>query len=334
MPFLSPRFSRFDRTRLTVEPLDRREHLIDLSSIFPLRPTNHVRESLRNVGVRVRAAKENGSAVVMMMGGHVLRSGVQRYLIDLIKNGYISCLAMNGAGIIHDFELALIGATTESVARYVRDGRFGLWRETGLINDIVNAAAKQDLGLGEAVGRFIEMEELPHRNISLLAAAYRFGCPATVHVGIGYDIVHEHPNCDGAAYGQTSYTDFLRFAKVLESLEGGVTMNFGSAVMAPEVFLKALTMVRNVMRSENRQVRRFTTLVCDLLPLPEDFQREAPKDTHGYYFRPWKTMLIRTVADGGESFYVKADHSQTVPELWTAITQQNRNRGSTGVPSA
>lgn len=320
---MSTRFSKFDRTRLTVESINKREHLIDLSNILPLRPTLHVRESLRKVGGRIRSARENGSAVIIMLGGHVIRSGVQRYLIDLIEKKYINCVGMNGAVIIHDFEFALIGSTTESVARYVNDGRFGLWRETGRINDIVKAAAKQDIGLGEAVGRSIEMENLPHKDISLLAAAYRSGCPATVHVGIGYDIVHEHPNCDGAAYGQTSYTDFLRFAKVLESLEGGVIVSLGSAVMAPEVFLKALAMVRNIKRRENSRVRRFTTLVCDLLPLPEDYHREAPRDTHGYYFRPWKTMLIRTVVDGGESFYVKADHSQTVPELWTAITQAN-----------
>jgi len=134
-------------------------------------------------------------------------------------------------------------------------------------------------------------------------------------VGIGYDILHEIPNW--AAYGAASYTDFLRFAKVLESLEGGVVMNFGSAVMAPEIFLKALSMVRNVAR----QICHFTTLVCDLIDLPDNYREEASKDNPYYYFRPWKTMLVRTVADGGESFYVKGRHSETIPALWTAINE-------------
>jgi len=143
-------------------------------------------------------------------------------------------------------------------------------------------------------------------------------------VGIGYDIVHEFPNCDGAAYGATSYTDFLRFAKILESLEGGVVMNFGSAVMAPEIFLKALSMVRNVARQEGRQICHFTTLVCDLLNLPDNYHEEPSKDNPYYYFRPWKTMLVRTVADGGESFYVKGHHAESIPALWTAINEPDK----------
>lgn len=254
-----------------------------------------------------------------MLGAHVLRAGVQRYLIDLMERGFITCMAFNGAGVIHDFEFALIGATTESVARYVKDGRFGLWQETGRINEIVSQAAREGLGLGEAVGRAIEEERFPHRDISLFAAGYRLGIPMTVHVGIGYDIVHEHPNCDGAAYGLASYTDFLRFVATLESLERGVVMNFGSAVMAPEVYLKALAMVRNVARQEDRRIAQFATLVCDLKPLGADHRNEASREDPGYYFRPWKTMLVRTVADGGESYYVQGHHRDTVPQLWTAI---------------
>lgn len=155
--------------------------------------------------------------------------------------------------------------------------------------------------------------------MSLYAAAHRLGIPFTTHVSLGYDIVHEHPNCDGAAWGATSYSDFLHFAAVLEDLEGGVLMNFGSAIMAPEVYLKALAMVRNVAAREGREIRHFTTLVCDLRALPEDFSAEAPKDNPEYYFRPWKTMLVRTVADGGESYYVQGTHGETVPELWTAL---------------
>jgi hypothetical protein len=320
---MPPNSLEFDRTRLNLQSLDRREHQLDLSCVLPVEPLRPVRRNLKTVAKRIQAAKERGAAVVLMMGAHVLRSGVQRYLIDLLQKGYVTCVAMSGAGVIHDFEFALVGATTESVARYISDGRFGLWREIGLINDIVKSAAQQNLGLGEAVGKFISEKELPHNDISLLAAAYRCGCPVTVHVGIGYDILHQHPNCDGAAYGQTSYTDFLRFTKVLESLDGGVVMNFGSAVMAPEVYLKALAMVRNVAHQQGRQITRFTILVCDLVRLPSNYRQEAPRENPGYYFRPWKTMLVRTVADGGESFYVRGKHAETVPQLWTAITSRS-----------
>ena len=312
-------FPLFDKSRLKVLRLSERTHDLHISSFLNLEPTDQVHESLKMVAKRIVGAKERGSAVIVMMGAHVLRSGVQRYVIDLMENGYISCIAMNGACIIHDFEFALTGESTESVARYIREGQFGLWWETGLINDIVSKAAKDGMGLGEAMGKAIKEGDFPYRDISIFASGYHLGIPLTVHVGIGYDITHEHPNCDGAAYGATSYTDFLRFAKILERLEGGVIMNFGSAVMAPEVYLKALAMVRNVARQEKRKIQEFTTLVCDLYPLPDSFHEEPERDSPGYYFRPWKTMLVRTVADGGESFYVRGHHSETIPQLWTAI---------------
>jgi len=299
-----------------------------MAAVLPLQPVPEVVPLFATVAERIVRARRNSvpSSVVLMMGAHVLRAGVQRYLIDLMERGYITCIALNGAGVIHDFELALIGATTESVTRYIKDGRFGLWRETGRINDIVSQAARDGLGLGEAVGQFIETEPLPHTGISILAAGYRLKIPITVHVGIGYDIVHQYPNCDGAAYGATSYSDFLRFARVLEALEGGVVMNFGSAVMAPEVFLKALSMVRNVAGQEGRTITRFSTLVCDLRPLPADYRCEPSRKAPDYYFRPWKTMLVRTVADGGDSFYYQGPHSETIPQLWTAIVAGDRNR--------
>ena len=141
----------------------------------------------------------------------------------------------------------------------------------------------------------------------------------TVHVGIGYDIVHEHPNCDGAAYGQTSYADFLTFAALVERIEGGVVMNFGSAVMAPEVFLKALAMARNVAAREGRRIDRFTTLVTDLRDLPAGAATALEHKTPDYYYRPLKTMLVRAVGGGGESYYVKGHHAETFPALWTEI---------------
>lgn len=313
-------YREFDRSRLRLLPLAQRVHDLNVGVVGELRPPLAVCPGLAETGRALARAKAAGAARVLMMGAHVIRSGVQRYVIDLMEKGLVSCLSMNGACVIHDFELALIGATTESVARYIAEGQFGLWLETGRINDIVSQAARENLGLGEAMGRAISEGGLPHAGTSLLAAAHRLGVPALVHVGIGCDIVHEHPNCDGAAWGQTSYTDFLRLASELERLEGGVVMNFGSAVTAPEVYLKALAMARNVARAENRSLRDFTTLVCDLVDLPEDFRQEAPRGSAGYYFRPWKTMLVRTVAEGGHSHYVRGPHSETMPQLWAAAT--------------
>jgi hypothetical protein len=254
-----------------------------------------------------------------MMGAHVIRAGVNRFLIDLMERGILTHIAMNGAGPIHDFELALIGKTTESVAHYIRLGQFGLWEETGRINEAAKDAYREGIGFGEAIGRMIAEGDFPHKDISVLAAGYRLRVPVTVHIGIGYDIIHEHPNCDGAALGAASYTDFLVFAHTVSQLEGGVMMAFGSAVMAPEVYLKALSMARNVAHQEGREIRHFTTAVFDLIPLEGDIHQEAPKTDPRYYYRPWKTILVRTVADGGESFYFCGDHRVTIPNLYHRI---------------
>ena len=218
----------FDRNRLTLKPLSERVHDLNLPQAITATPSSRVHSVFTEVAKRLRQAENVQAARIFMMGVHVIRSGVQPYLINLMASGTINLIAMNGAGVIHDYELALVGATTESVARYISQGQFGLWKETGRINDIVAAAAAGGIGLGEAVGRAIAEGDFPYKHISLLARAVELKIPVTVHVSIGQDIVHEHPNCDGAAYGKTSYTDFLRFTTAVENLEGGVVMNFGS----------------------------------------------------------------------------------------------------------
>lgn len=267
----------------------------------------------------MRKAREAQASTVFLCGAHVLRAGVQRYLFDMMERGFIQAIAVNGAAMIHDYELALIGATTESVARYIQDGQFGMWQETGAINTIINHGYAQGLGLGESLGRAIVEGDFPHKDMSLFATGWRLGIPVTVHVGIGYDIIHPHPNFDGAATGAASHRDFLIFVKALEKLEHGCVCTFGSAVMAPEVFLKALSMVRNVAAQDGRCVQHFASLVCDLHDLPENTSHEAEKMTALYYFRPWKTLLARTVAQGGESYYVQARHEQSIPALWHAL---------------
>jgi hypothetical protein len=318
---LKSKYPEFDRALLKLRPLEERDHDLELSHWLNLTdatpPFEHA--ALSTVANRLIAARERRAARILMIGGHVLKSGVNRHIIDWIERGVVTHIAMNGACAIHDFELAMVGATTESVARYIRTGEFGMWTETGWLNDCINASP--GLGFGEAAGRHIAGSAYPHRDLSLLAAAYRADVPATVHVGLGYDIIHEHANCDGAAVGAASYRDFLIFANGVQNLEGGVVLSFGSAVMAPEVYLKALSMARNVARQQGREIRDFTTAVFDLMPMSGDFHREPPKTEAAYYFRPRKTMLIRTVADGGSSYYFEGDHRTTLPALWRAVNE-------------
>ena len=320
------KYPQFDRKRLKLLPLAARQHEMDLTGLLQLgeAPDAFDHPALPVLAEAIVNAKRRGSAVIVLMGAHVIKQGLSRHLIDLIQGGFMSALATNGACTIHDYELARIGASTESVARYISEGQFGLWTETGELNDIVAAGNADGLGLGEAVGHAIAQRGLPHKDISIFAAAYEANVPATVHVSFGYDITHEHPNFDGAATGAASYRDFLILTQLLDKLEGGVVLSLGSAVMAPEVFLKALAMARNVAAQDGRSITDFTTAVFDLMPLPNDVNAEAPKDTSEYYFRPYKTLLVRTVADGGRSFYIRGDHRATIPALYQAVCDLSR----------
>ena len=272
---------------------------------------------------RIVDAVRSDRAVIFACGAHVLRRGNGPLLIDLMKRGLLGHLALNGAGAIHDFEMALVGHTSESVARYIRSGEFGMWSETGRINEAAVAGHRDGTGLGEAIGRMIEEEDFPYRETSVLAAGLRLRVPVTVHVAIGQDIIHQHPNFDPAATGATSYADFLVFTQSVSRLEGGVFLNLGTAVMGPEVYLKALAMARNVALQNGEEIRRFTTAVFDLHSLGEGFHSEAPKTDPRYYFRPYKTVLVRTVADGGTSFYVQGDHALTIPALYDRIVAES-----------
>ena len=318
------KYPQFDRTRLIVKPLAERVNDLQLARWMSLDDStpdfNH--PDLATIAQRIHAAQATNASRILMMGAHLLRAGANRHIIDMLERGAITHIAMNGAGAIHDYEVARIGATTESVARYISSGEFGLWKETGELNDWIHQAATLGLGLGENVGRRIEESNYPHKDLSVLAAAYRLSVPVTVHVGIGYDILHEHPNCDGASLGQASYTDFLIFAKAVETLEAGMMLSFGSAIMAPEVYLKALAMSRNVAHQQGRHIRNFTTAVFDMVPIEGDIHKELPKSDPGYYFRPHKTILVRTVADGGSSYYFCGDHRATFPALRRAFISQ------------
>ena len=318
------RFPLFDPKSLDIRPLGERGNDVDLQEVLALDAATPAFDhpDLPALARAILAARASDRPVILSMGAHVIKSGLSRFVIDLIERGLVTMIAGNGACVIHDFELALIGATSENVGRYIRDGRFGLWRETGRINDIVSEGNAAGLGLGESVGKAIAEGDFPNREISIHAAAWRAAMSSTVHVGIGYDITHAHANFDGAAFGEASYRDFLIYARVVQDLEGGVFMNFGSAVMGPEVYLKALSMARNAARQKGEEIRRFTTAVFDLADLPETYRTEPPKTEPLYYFRPWKTILARTVADGGESFFFRGDHQATIPALHRVLVRQ------------
>jgi hypothetical protein len=319
-------FKQFDRSQLKIKPLAEREHDLTIDVIMPLdaEVPPFGSEELAALADEIVTARAKGAPVILMMGAHVLRRGNARYIIDLMERGIITHIGMNGAGAIHDYEFARIGATTESVAKYISEGQFGLWKETGEINDIMVSAYQSGMGLGEAIGKHIEEHDFPYKATSVFAAGYRLQIPVTVHAAVGQDILHEHPNLNGAALGETSYRDFLIFAQTITGLQDGVYLNYGTAVMGPEVYLKALAMARNVAHQHGEMINRFTTAVFDLIDLGEMVQQEAAKTTPSYYFRPYKTILVRTVSDGGKSHYVRGDHGVTFPNLYRLIMEKQK----------
>ena len=249
----------------------------------------------------IAAAHQHKKPVIVMMGGHVIKCGLSPLLIDLVKRGVITGFAFNGASSIHDFEIALIGETSEDVADYLQTGKFGMWEETGqLMNAAIQHAADTDIGMGEALGkRLIEMNA-PYNAYSLLTAGIQHDIPITVHVAIGTDIIHQHPSANGAAIGTASFTDFRLLTALVPDLEGGgVVLNLGSAVILPEVFLKALTIARNL----GHTVSHFTA---------------ANFDMHQQY-RPVENVVKRPTEMGGKGYTFTGHHELMIPLLAQAI---------------
>ncbi|MEW5915638.1 MAG: hypothetical protein AB1762_04500 [Gemmatimonadota bacterium] len=254
-------------------------------------------------------AKRKRRAVVVMLGGHVVKTGLGPVLIDLMHRGVITHLAMNGSAAIHDYEMARFGATSEDVAAGLRDGTFGMADETGRgLNEAFVAGMNEQRGMAEAVGVALEnLTTLAHPELSLLLNARRFGVSATVHAALGADIVHQHPAANGAAIGDTTHRDFKRLAAALTGLhEGGVVLNIGSAVIMPEVFLKALTVARNL---GGGKPTHFVT--CDL-----DMNR---------HYRPRVNVVQRPVLSGGQGYEITGHHEIMVPLLaWAVVDALER----------
>lgn len=260
-------------------------------------------KSFREIVDAVVVAAREQRAVVVMIGGHVIKTGLGPVLIDLMERGIITHLASNGSAVIHDYELARWGGTSEDVEAGLADGTFGMAEETGReINEAIREGARAGMGLGEALGRALEARrDLAHPELSLLLAARRIGVGFTVHAALGAEIVHQHPAADGAAIGQTSHTDFRRLAAHLERLEGGVVFNIGSAVVMPEVFLKALTVCRNV---HGGRPREFVAANFDMMN----------------HYRPRVNVVERpTRTGGGRGYHITGHHEIMVPLLAWAI---------------
>ncbi len=249
----------------------------------------------------VKAVKEE-KTVLLGMGAHPIKVGLNPVILDLVDRGVIKGIAVNGAGIIHDAELAMVGHTSEDVAADLGQGRFGMAEETGrFLNEAVKEGAKANLGMGRAVGEALMREGFPFNHQSLLVKAVEKDIPLTVHVAVGTDIIHFHPNVDGAAIGKTSHLDFRLFARLAASLEGGVFINLGSAVIVPEVFLKALTLVRNL----GYEVRHLTTLNMDFIP----------------QYRPMTNVVKRPTQQGGKGFNLVGHHEIMFPLLAAALIE-------------
>jgi hypothetical protein len=252
---------------------------------------------LRDLAAAVVAARSGSKPVLWGLGAHVVKTGVSPYLIDLMERGFVSGLALNGAGIIHDFEVALIGSTSEDVEAQLEVGAFGMARETGEgINQAIRDGVGEGLGIGESIGRWLDRLDPPFGRHSLLLQAYRRGIPVTVHVTMGTDIVHNHPSIDPAAVGEGTHRDFRLFASLVAQLDrGGVYLNCGSAVTLPEVFLKCITLVRN----SGEPLADFTT---------------ANLDFHQHY-RPTENVLKRPVKKGGRGIALTGHHEIMLPLL-------------------
>ncbi|MBM4123132.1 MAG: hypothetical protein FJ249_11150 [Nitrospira sp.] len=307
-----------DVSRLKTYPLSRRHSKVRLSDFaIPWQRSGALKrflatlpdilavKTLRAVTRAIVSARRRGKPVIVGMGAHVTKVGLNPILVDLMERGIVTAMAMNGAVIIHDFELALLGHTSEEVDAEIDSGRFGMAEETGrMLNEAIVSGAKEGLGLGEAVGRYVTLRkrQFPNQRISILATGAKLGIPVTVHVALGTDIIHMHPSADGAAIGAASLLDFRKLAAVVAGMEGGVYLNLGSAVILPEVFLKTVSLGRNL----GHALTDITTVNMDFLP----------------HYRPMTNVVRRPTQKGGHGYQLIGHHEIMVPLLAAAVIEE------------
>lgn len=259
-------------------------------------------KDFRNAVASIVHAARAGKMVLLAMGAHVIKVGLNPVIIDLMERGILRGLAMNGACIIHDTEIAMAGHTSEDVAAHLGQGKFGMAQEPAVfLNEAIREGARAETGLGAAVGLKISQQAFPYSKVSLLARAFELDVPVTVHVAVGTDTIHFHPSVDGAALGKTTHLDFRLFASLVSQLEGGVFINIGSAVIMPEVFLKAVSLVRNL----GHDVKKFTTLNMDFIR----------------HYRPVTNVVHRPILEGGEGYFLVGHHEIMFPLLAAAVVE-------------
>lgn len=310
-----------DVTRLKTYPLSRRHSKVRVSDFAaPWRPGGSfgvflsalpdilAARTLRAVVRTIVDAHHRGRPIVLGMGAHPIKVGLSRVVIDLMERGIVTAVALNGAGVIHDFEIALLGQTSEDVEAEIDSGRFGMAEETGrILNGAMREGAQSGLGIGEAVGRYLleNRRSFPYLPLSILATGARLHIPVTVHVAVGTDIIHMHPSADGAAIGAGSLVDFRKLAAVVSGMEGGVYLNLGSAVILPEVFLKTVTLGRNL----GHALRNITTVNMDFLA----------------HYRPLTNVVKRPTQKGGKGYSLIGHHELMFPLLAAAVREQLRH---------
>ena len=298
-------YSLYDRySKVTVEhfgtPIKENATLRDFMRSLPDQLLGH---DLPELVRRLAKAHRAGRPLLMGMGAHVIKVGLNPVIIDLMERSIITGLAMNGACIIHDAEIAMAGSTSEEVGDVLGDGAFGAAKETGeVLNAAISLGAREDIGMGPAVGEYLLSKDFPHNDKSLLATAARLGVPVTVHVAIGTDIIHIHPSASGADIGKTSHHDFRLFCSEVAGLQGGAYLNVGSAVLLPEVFLKALTLVRNL----GHRVDNFTTANFDFMK----------------QYRTLTNVVNRPTATGGRGYNIIGHHELMIPLLAASLLDE------------
>jgi hypothetical protein len=310
----------FDRNYLNIKPLSERESKTDLSSLInpdspPPQISREDYSKLEKIAGRIR----HSSPIVLAFGAHLIKNGLSKILIELMKRGYVQHILGNGAVSIHDWELAFQGKTGEDVKKYLSEGQFGIWEETG---SYINRAIKKykNEGYGSAIGKLISEEKLgrkciphKHKDISILGTAFSLKIPISICPNIGQDIIYTHPECDGAAIGKAGYTDFLKFVDKISKLEGGIYISIGSAITSPMVFEKALSMAKNIARQKNRILENYHIVVNDIQEGRWDWSKGEPqKDNPAYYLRFMKTFSRA----GGTLEYIQMDNRSFLHNLY------------------
>ncbi|MBW2573983.1 MAG: hypothetical protein JRC88_00595 [Deltaproteobacteria bacterium] len=313
---MSKTFKPIDLSRVKTYPLSERKSKVSssdfaktwqkgsyfkefLDSLPDVLAGSHIKTVISSIA----AAFKNKKTVVFAMGAHVIKVGLNTIVVDLMERGIITAVAMNGAGIIHDSELAMTGQTSEDVAASIDDGSFGMAHEiNSFLNNAIHKAGQKSSGLGEAIGLAMIEENLPFLDRSILAAGTRLGIPVTVHVAFGTDIIHMHPGFDPNAAGAATHIDFRTFASVIATLEGGIYLNVGSAVILPEVFLKAVSLVRNL----GHNLDNFTTVNMDFIR----------------HYRPITNVVNRPTARGGQGFNLTGHHEIMLPLIAAGVIEE------------